>query len=179
MFIKLHTDSKRRFILTAAASFLALTACGNDGSTAASSGGSSAYEVAGDHAIGNPDASVTVVEYASVVCGACANFHQTVYPDFKKKYIDSGLVRFVFREYPTSIASPYNSNANGKSSKPRATELFAKNMLQLQNPPAYPKRNLTLACKTKKKSTAIKPLCKAGLMRASAARRAFSLMVSL
>jgi protein-disulfide isomerase len=102
MFIKLHTDSKRRFILTAAASFLALTACGNDGSTAASSGGSSAYEVAGDHAIGNPDASVTVVEYASVVCGACANFHQTVYPDFKKKYIDSGLVRFVFREYPTS-----------------------------------------------------------------------------
>jgi len=104
MFTKLHTDSKRRLIVAAAASFLALTACGSDGGNTATAtgGGASDYEVAGDHAIGNPDAKVTVVEYASVVCGACANFHTSVYPDFKKKYIDSGLIRFVFREFPTS-----------------------------------------------------------------------------
>ncbi len=102
MFIKFHTDSKRRLILAGIASALALTACGNDGPKASSGGAQSAYEVEDDHAIGNPDAKVTVVEYASVVCGACANFHTSVYPDFKKKYIDSGLVRFVFREFPTA-----------------------------------------------------------------------------
>lgn len=103
MFTNHHTDSKRRFIALGITSLLALSACGNSGSPKANAnGGQSAYEVADDHAIGNPDAKVTVVEYASVVCGACANFHTSVYPDFKKKYIDSGLVRFVFREFPTS-----------------------------------------------------------------------------
>jgi len=84
---------------------LTLAACGASGDTSSSTstgGDASQYEVAGDHAIGNPNAAVTVVEYASVVCGACANWHTTVYPDFKKKYIDSGKVRFVFREFPTA-----------------------------------------------------------------------------
>jgi len=103
MFTQRLTDSKRRFLTLGLTSLIALTACGNDGrSKAVTTGGQSAYEVEGDHAIGNPDAKVTVTEYASVVCGACANFHEAVYPDFKKKYIDSGLVRFVFREFPTS-----------------------------------------------------------------------------
>lgn len=87
---------------------VAISACGNSSSSAsptsaaASSADRSQYEFADDHAIGNPNAEVTIVEYASVVCGACANWHTTVYPDFKKKYIDSGLVRFVFREFPTA-----------------------------------------------------------------------------
>jgi len=57
--------------------------------------------VAGDHAIGNPDAKVTVVEYASVTCGHCANWHTSVYPEFKAQYVDTGKVRYVFREFPT------------------------------------------------------------------------------
>ena len=83
----------------------ALSACGDNSSTAAPVGGSadrSSYEFADDHAIGNPSAKATIIEHASVVCGACANWHLTVYPDVKKKYIDTGLVRFVFREFPTS-----------------------------------------------------------------------------
>ncbi|MEP6342375.1 MAG: thioredoxin domain-containing protein [Maricaulaceae bacterium] len=102
MFTKLNNDSKRRLLLVGLTSILALTACGNDSSTATSSGGQGAYEITDDHAIGNPDARVTVTEYASVTCPACANFHQTSYVDFKKKYIDTGLVRFVFREFPTA-----------------------------------------------------------------------------
>jgi protein-disulfide isomerase len=43
---------------------------------------------------------VTVVEYASMTCSHCARFHTTVYPDFKKKYIDTGKVRFILREFP-------------------------------------------------------------------------------
>lgn len=59
------------------------------------------WEVAGDMALGNPKAKVVVIEYASVTCVHCAHFHATAWPDFKKKYVDSGKVRFVFREFPT------------------------------------------------------------------------------
>ena len=53
----------------------------------------------GDHIQGNEKAPVTVVEYASLTCPHCEHFHATVYPVLKK-YIDSGKVRFIFREFP-------------------------------------------------------------------------------
>ena len=52
-------------------------------------------------AIGNPNAAVTVVEYASVTCPHCARFDINVYPAFKARYVDTGKVRYVFRELPT------------------------------------------------------------------------------
>lgn len=48
--------------------------------------------------LGNADAPVTLIEYASYTCPHCANFHETVFKDLKKDYIDSGKVKFVFRE---------------------------------------------------------------------------------
>lgn len=48
--------------------------------------------------IGNPDASVTVIEYASFTCPHCAHFHETVYDDLKKNYIDTDKINFVYRE---------------------------------------------------------------------------------
>lgn len=103
----LHSDSRvqfrmRHFAVAALAS-VSLAACGGETATTGGAGGaaSNQYEVAGDHAIGNPDAEIVVIEYASVVCGACANWHNTVYADFKDKYIDTGKVRFIFREFPT------------------------------------------------------------------------------
>lgn len=50
--------------------------------------------------LGNKDAKVTIVEYASMSCPACANFHKTTYPKLKEKYIDTGKVLFVMREFP-------------------------------------------------------------------------------
>jgi protein-disulfide isomerase len=50
--------------------------------------------------LGPADAKVTIVEYASMTCGHCKHFHDTVYPEIKKKYIDTGKIRFVFREFP-------------------------------------------------------------------------------
>lgn len=47
---------------------------------------------------GNPDAAVTVMEFASFTCPHCASFHQNVYPQLKEAYIDTGLIRFVNRE---------------------------------------------------------------------------------
>ncbi len=51
--------------------------------------------------LGDPKAPVTVIEYASLTCSHCAHFHQTAYPDLKKNYIDTGKIRFVFRDFPT------------------------------------------------------------------------------
>jgi protein-disulfide isomerase len=53
-----------------------------------------------DIAVGSADAPVTIVEYASMTCPACANFHGKILPELKKKYIDTGKVRLVFREFP-------------------------------------------------------------------------------
>jgi protein-disulfide isomerase len=54
----------------------------------------------GDRSLGKDDAPVTIVEYASMTCPHCAMFHETTYPELKKRYIDTGKVRFIFREFP-------------------------------------------------------------------------------
>jgi protein-disulfide isomerase len=53
-----------------------------------------------DLVLGKADAPVTIIEYASMTCPHCANFHKTTYPALKEKYIDTGKVRFIFREFP-------------------------------------------------------------------------------
>jgi protein-disulfide isomerase len=54
----------------------------------------------GDVAQGSPDAKVTIVEYASLTCSHCAAFHKETYPTLKERYIDTGKVRYVLREFP-------------------------------------------------------------------------------
>jgi protein-disulfide isomerase len=56
-----------------------------------------------DMALGSAKASITIVEYASMSCPHCAAFEQNVFPMLKSKYIDTGKVRFVFREFPLDI----------------------------------------------------------------------------
>jgi protein-disulfide isomerase len=50
--------------------------------------------------LGNDKASVTVIEYASMTCPHCANFQQNTFPELKKRYIDTGKIRYIFREFP-------------------------------------------------------------------------------
>jgi protein-disulfide isomerase len=54
----------------------------------------------GDMVLGSDTAPCTIIEYASMTCPHCAHFHETTYPELKKKYIDTGKVRFIFREFP-------------------------------------------------------------------------------
>jgi protein-disulfide isomerase len=54
----------------------------------------------GDMALGDEKAPVTIIEYASMTCPHCAQFHATTFPEIKKRYIDTGKVRFIFREFP-------------------------------------------------------------------------------
>lgn len=53
-----------------------------------------------DKALGSEDAPVTIVEYASMTCGHCAAFHNNTLPAIKEKYIDTGKVRLIVREFP-------------------------------------------------------------------------------
>jgi protein-disulfide isomerase len=55
----------------------------------------------GDMSLGDEKAPVTIIEYASMTCPHCANFHEITFPELKKKYIDTGKVRFILREFPT------------------------------------------------------------------------------
>jgi protein-disulfide isomerase len=53
-----------------------------------------------DMSLGNNKASVTVVEYASMTCPHCAHFQDATFPEFKKRYIDTGKIYYIFREFP-------------------------------------------------------------------------------
>ena len=58
----------------------------------------------GDLVMGNPDAPVTMIEYASLTCGHCGTFHTQVFPDFKEQYIKTGKVRLVYRNFTRDSA---------------------------------------------------------------------------
>jgi protein-disulfide isomerase len=54
----------------------------------------------GDRVLGAADAKVVIIEYASATCPHCAHFHKETFPALKKDYIDTGKVKFIFREFP-------------------------------------------------------------------------------
>jgi len=54
---------------------------------------------------GNKDAKITIIAYESLTCSHCADFHKDIYPQLKKEYIDTGLVKIEFRHFPLDIAA--------------------------------------------------------------------------
>jgi protein-disulfide isomerase len=62
-----------------------------------------------DMALGPANAPVTITEYASMTCPHCAAFNENVFPKIKSEYIDSGKVRYVFREFPLDIKAAAGS----------------------------------------------------------------------
>jgi protein-disulfide isomerase len=83
-----------------------------------------------DLILGNTEAPITVVEYASMTCGHCANFHIKVFPTLKEKYVDTGKVRFIMREFPldnlAAAASMLARCAGEGKTFPLISVLFAK-----------------------------------------------------
>ena len=62
-----------------------------------------------DMALGPKDAAVTITEYASMTCPHCAAFNEQVFPKIKSEYIDTGKVRYIFREFPLDIKAAAGS----------------------------------------------------------------------
>jgi protein-disulfide isomerase len=54
----------------------------------------------GDEVLGDDKATVTIIEYASMTCPHCAHFALTTFPQLKEKYIDTGKVKYILREFP-------------------------------------------------------------------------------
>ena len=54
---------------------------------------------------GNPDAKIKLIVYESLTCSYCADFHKKVYPDLKKDFIDKGIVKIEFRNFPLDMAA--------------------------------------------------------------------------
>lgn len=54
----------------------------------------------GEMTMGDANAPITVIEYASMTCPHCAHFSMTTFPELKKRYIDTGKVRYMMREFP-------------------------------------------------------------------------------
>jgi protein-disulfide isomerase len=57
------------------------------------------------HMVGSPDAPIYVQEYASLTCSHCGAFYEKIFPEIKEKYIDTGKVRFVLKDFPLDAMS--------------------------------------------------------------------------
>jgi protein-disulfide isomerase len=72
---------------------------------------------AGDHVLGDPKAPITLIEYASFTCPHCAQFSVAVLPEVKKKWIDSGKVKLIYRDFPldqTALKAAQLAECSGK-----------------------------------------------------------------
>ena len=75
-------------------------------------------------ALGPANAPVTITEYASMTCPHCAAFDEDVFPKIKSDYIDTGKVRYVFREFPLDIKAAAGSMLARCIAKDDAGEIF-------------------------------------------------------
>ena len=90
----------RRQLILGAATLAATTGLASTGQAAVDIAALHTPPAEGEMAMGPETAKVTVVEYASASCPHCANFYKTTFPELKKEYIDTGKIRFIFREFP-------------------------------------------------------------------------------
>ena len=89
-------------------SALALSACGKSGGA-----GGGSVTLPDDMSLGNPNAKVKVVEYASVSCPVCGRWYRDNWAAFKAKYVDTGKVHFTYREMLVGDADEVAAAANG------------------------------------------------------------------
>ena len=83
-------------------------------------------EMSGDKALGNVSAPVTLIEYASLSCSHCAAFHYKVLPVIQKEYIDTGKVRYIFRDFPLNGAALFASLVTHCSAQQGGDEKYFK-----------------------------------------------------
>jgi len=106
----------------------------------------SAVDTSYDMTMGDPKAKVTVVEYSSVACPHCARFNNEVFPAFKAKYIDTGRVRYVSREFlvgnqeevSIAVAGFLTARCAGRDKYFQVTDAIFHSLEQIETPGSQP-----------------------------------------
>ena len=96
-----------------------------------------------DMALGRADAAVTITEYASMTCPHCAAFNADVFPKIKSEYIDTGKIRYVFREFPLDIKAAAGSVLSRCIAKDDANKYFAVTDLLFKTQADWVMKNTT------------------------------------
>jgi protein-disulfide isomerase len=100
----------------------------------------------GDIVLGSEKAPVTIIEYASMTCPHCAHFSENTFPELQKRYIDTGKVRFIFREFPLDALAAAGfmlARCAGKDKfMPVIETLFAKQRDWMVEKPIEPLREI-------------------------------------
>ena len=72
---------------------------------------------------GDKKAKITIIAYESLTCSHCATFHKDVYPQLKKDYIDTGLVKIEFRHFPLDVAA-FNASKISQCNQNESLEIL-------------------------------------------------------
>jgi protein-disulfide isomerase len=96
-----------------------------------------------DMALGPANASVTITEYASMTCPHCAAFNAEVFPKLKAEYIDTGKVRYIFREFPLDVKAAAGSMLARCIAKDDAPKYFAVTDLLFRSQNDWAAKNTT------------------------------------
>ena len=73
--------------------------------------------------VGNINAKIVIIAYESLTCSHCADFHKDVYPQLKKKYLDTGLARIEFRHFPLDVAA-FNASKVSQCKSDKSLEIL-------------------------------------------------------
>jgi protein-disulfide isomerase len=96
-----------------------------------------------DMALGPANAPVTITEFASMTCPHCAAFNADVFPKIKSTYIDTGKIRYVFREFPLDIKAAAGSMLSRCIAKDDAAKYFAVTDLLFKQQSDWVTKNTT------------------------------------
>ena len=96
-----------------------------------------------DMALGPANATVTITEYASMTCPHCAAFNAEVFPKIKSEYIDTGKVRYIFREFPLDIKAAAGSMLSRCIAKDDSAKYFAVTDLLFRSQNDWVMKNTT------------------------------------
>src|ERR1700722_3869816 len=96
-----------------------------------------------DMSLGPANATVTITEYASMTCPHCAAFNAEVFPKLKAEYIDTGKIRYIFREFPLDVKAAAGSMLARCIAKGDANKYFAVTDLLFRSQNDWVMKNTT------------------------------------
>ncbi len=137
--IHCDTDTETRPVLTAwlmailcFLTLLVAAGCGSDSGPASTSADvlPGIDEMLSEKVLGDPNAPITIIDYAALTCPHCADFHLNTLPQLKAKYIDTGKAKLIYRDFPfnqAGLTASMLARCSGNAHYFEALELIYEN----------------------------------------------------